>query len=265
MSPYPTYPGPPGLPYVAPPAPAPALEDPVCDACAKGDAEALRRLLEQGASADDRQPVTLTSPLHILCSFSLPPKGDLIACFELLRAAGANLDARDRSGYTPLHHAAELSPSLTSALIEAGASLNVKGGGDYTPLHYAAGYGSYVGELTVPLLLRAGAAVNAKDWDGATPLQLAVDSVPGQSWRRHHHRVIPMLLRAGAEIPLTAPDEMKNPTENPYIRRVLMAGGFKKYEQAHLAKLTRTFASKFRLPAQPARRVAEFWLHAGCY
>ena len=230
MSPYPTYPGPPGLPYVAPPAPAPALEDPVCDACAKGDAEALRRLLEQGASADDRQPVTLTSPLHILCSFSLPPKGDLIACFELLRAAGANLDARDRSGYTPLHHAAELSPSLTSALIEAGASLNVKGGGDYTPLHYAAGYGSYVGELTVPLLLRAGAAVNAKDWDGATPLQLAVDSVPGQSWRRHHHRVIPMLLRAGAEIPFTAPDGMANPTENPYIRRVLMAGGFRRYE-----------------------------------
>ena len=254
-----------GSNYVAPPAPAPALEDLVGDACAEGDAEALRQLLEQGASPDDRQPVTLNSPLHILCTHASPPKGDRIACFELLRAAGANLDARDRTGYTPLHHAAELSPSLTSALIEAGASLNVKGGGDYTPLHYAAGYGSYVGELTVPLLLRAGAAVNAKDWDGATPLQLAIDSIPGQSWRRHHHRVIPMLLCAGAEIPFTAPDGMANPTENPYIRRVLMAGGFKKYEQAHIARITKILAPTPRLPPEMVRNIVEFWLHAGYY
>ena len=254
----------PGSNYVAPPAPA-ALEDQVRDACAEGDAEALRRLLEQGASPDDRQPVTLNSPLHILCNHAVPPKGDRIACFELLRAAGANLEARDRFGNVPLHYAAEISPSLTSALIEAGASLEVKSPGGYTPLHYAAGYGSYEGKFTVPLLLRAGAAVNVKDRDGATPLHLAVDSTPGQSWRRHHHRVIPILLHGGAEIPLTAPDEMKNPTKNPYIRRVLMAGGLRRYEQVHIARITKILAPTPRLPPEMVRKIVEFWLHAGYY
>ena len=69
-----------------------------------------------------------------------------------------------------------------------------------------------------------------------------------------------MLFRAGAEIPLTAPDEMKNPTEKPYIRRVLMAGGFRRYEQAHIARITLilapTRASALRsAPPSP-------WLHA---
>ena len=241
------------------------MRDLVGDACAEGDAGALRQLLEQGASPDDPQPVTLNSPLHFLCNFSRPPKGDRIACFELLRAAGANLDARDRFGNVPLHYAAELSPSLTSALIEAGASLNAKGEGGYTPLHYAAGHGSYVGNRTVPLLLRAGAAVNVKARDGATPLHLAVDSTPGQSWRRRHYRVIPDLLCAGAEIPLTAPDDMINPTKDPYLRRVLMAGGFKRYEQAHIARITKILAPTPRLPPEMVRKIVEFWLHAGYY
>ena len=40
---------------------------------------------------------------------------------------------------------------------------------------------------------------------------------------------------------------------------------FKKYAQAHLARVTTTFKSKLSLPARPARLVAEYWLHAGFY
>ena len=47
--------------------------------------------------------------------------------------------------------------------------------------------------------------------------------------------------------------------------KVIDAGGFKKYEQAHLAALTATFAPKLRLPARPARLVAEYWGHVGFY
>jgi hypothetical protein len=50
-----------------------------------------------------------------------------------------------------------------------------------------------------------------------------------------------------------------------YFQKVIDAGGFKKYEQAHLAALTATFAPKLRLPVRPARLVAEYWLHAGFY
>ena len=50
-----------------------------------------------------------------------------------------------------------------------------------------------------------------------------------------------------------------------YFQKVIDAGGFKKYEQAHLAALTATFAPKLRLPVRPARLVAEYWGHAGYY
>ena len=50
-----------------------------------------------------------------------------------------------------------------------------------------------------------------------------------------------------------------------YFQKVIDAGGFKKFEQAHLARLTKTFAPKLRLPARPARLVAEYWGHAGFY
>ena len=69
----------------------------------------------------------------------------------------------------------------------------------------------------------------------------------------------------GAEIPLTAPDEMKNPTENPYIRRVLMAGGLRRYEQVHIARITKILAPTPRLPPEMVRKIVEFWLHAGYY
>ena len=105
----------------------------------------------------------------------------------------------------------------------------------------------------VDLLLKAGAdrSVNVEG-HGWTPLALALNG--------GHRRIWPLLLRAGAGIP-----GYYSPMPNPYLLRVQGAGGFEKYAQDHLARITPTFASTLRLPAQPARRVAEFWLHAGYY
>ena len=84
-------------------------------------------------------------------------------------------------------------------------------------------------------------------------------------------------IRAGAEISehiRTALDTFAGPHSSThaegqaiflYFQKVIDAGGFKKYEQAHLARLTKTFAPKLRLPARPARLVAEYWGHAGFY
>ena len=69
----------------------------------------------------------------------------------------------------------------------------------------------------------------------------------------------PLFLRAGAEVPAAYPLD-------PYIVRVRNAGGWKKYEQAHLATLTRSFEPKFpMLPKELVRHVVGFWLHAGYY
>ena len=54
--------------------------------------------------------------------------------------------------------------------------------------------------------------------------------------------------------------------EYEYLSKVDAAGGFKKYEKAHLATLTKTFVPKFTmLPKELVRHVVSFWLHAGYY
>ena len=53
---------------------------------------------------------------------------------------------------------------------------------------------------------------------------------------------------------------------DPYVRRVLGAGGFTRYERAHLTALTATFAPKFpALPADAVRVVVAFCFHVGYY
>ncbi len=53
---------------------------------------------------------------------------------------------------------------------------------------------------------------------------------------------------------------------DPYARRVLGAGGFKKYERAHLAALTATFAPKVpALSTDTVRVVVAFCFHVGYY
>ena len=72
-----------------------------------------------------------------------------------------------------------------------------------------------------------------------------------------YRRAWPLLLRAGAEIPTDETD--------PYLVRVRNAGGFKKYEQAHITRITAILAQTQRLPPEMVRKIVEFWLHAGYY
>ena len=75
------------------------------------DVEALRRLLSQDAvdpnfSPNQREVELGSTPLHRLCSTYSPTHRDKersAICFELLRAAGADVNARDNIGGRPLH------------------------------------------------------------------------------------------------------------------------------------------------------------------
>ena len=136
-----------------------------------------------------------------------------------------------------------------SLLIEAGVNVNVANDGGYTPLHWAA-RGDFCRALeSVELLLKAGAAVNVRSETGSTPFAVALR-------RGDNRRMWPLFLRAGAEIPTDNTD--------PYIVRVRNAGGFKRYEQAHLARLTAILETPL-LPPELVRKILEFWLHAGYY
>jgi len=72
----------------------------------------------------------------------------------------------------------------------------------------------------------------------------------------------PLFLRAGAPLITT---ERYFARTDPYIVRVRNAGGFKKYEQAHITRITAILAPTPRLPPEMVRKIVEFWLHAGYY
>ena len=88
------------------------------------------------------------------------------------QAAGADIEAREQRGWTPLHLAAAFgkTPAVVRALTKAGAKVDAQTGIGRTALHLAAQGGA---PATVAALIKAGAKVNARDIFGRAPLHLA--------------------------------------------------------------------------------------------
>lgn len=99
-----------------------------------------------------------------------------IESIRLLIAAGANVNARDNNGNTPLHEASQSFrghtdlPEIIRILIAAGAKVDARNNDGVTPLMWAA-EGNAVENAEA--LIAAGADVNAKTNDGYTPLWYA--------------------------------------------------------------------------------------------
>jgi len=88
--------------------------------------------------------------------------------------AGADVNAKDEQGKTPLSLAASRGfLSFIPILRDAGADVNTKDNAGMTPLHWAA----YLGHIeVVHFLLSFGADINAKTNGGSTPLHIATPS-----------------------------------------------------------------------------------------
>jgi len=113
---------------------------------------------------------------------------------ELLVTSGANVNVRDRIGRTLLHKASKRKwgdRETVELLISNGADINAKRSNGAIPLHYAVYYDRIE---NVKILLSKGADLNARDGDqnGATPLHEA-------AWRSRKE-IVDLLLSKGADV-----------------------------------------------------------------
>ncbi|MDE2796026.1 MAG: ankyrin repeat domain-containing protein [Gemmatimonadota bacterium] len=146
--------------------------------------------------------------LHFVASYTTNP-----TIVRLLLQAGADPDAPDNDGWTPLHQAGLNSmPVVVAHLLDAGADVNARDNEGYTPLHRAAGGNGRAAHV----LLDRGADPVA-GYDGRTPLhfELRYQAEP---------RLVSRLLDAGA-------DEFLTPLQLSAVRgdltgvEQLLAGG----------------------------------------
>jgi len=135
------------------------------DAAAAGDLDKVRALLEADPalleSKDDRLSYLGNTPLISAC-WGPGSNNWQATVANYLIDKGANINARNNKGGTPLYFATK-DFNLTQRLIAKGADVNIRAYGDFTPLYQAAFSG---GLKVAKLLIDHGADVNASGGQG---------------------------------------------------------------------------------------------------
>lgn len=141
------------------------LNTKLLEAAEEGDTSLVETLIRKGADINAKDWYGDT-PLHIAAW-----KDHAETCILLIES-GADMQAKNLSGDTPLHTAARMDRTkICKLLLDHGADINAKSDSDQTALSWAA----YLGyPKTCAMLLARGADVNAKDKYGHTPLHWAI-------------------------------------------------------------------------------------------
>lgn len=141
---------------------------PLMDACFLGKFDPARVLIQGGAKIGlaDKNGDT---PAHWACKFMKADKRDFesdqlrVTCLDILRRAGANLDARNKKGSTPLMTAAlGDADGLAEFLIESKVNVALKDATGRSALTFAAVHGRK--SPTVGHLMRSGLKPSATEY-----------------------------------------------------------------------------------------------------
>ena len=167
--------------------------------------EPIMFLLNRGISVNSRTNNSKMTPLHIMACHAEREK-----IIKLLIFRGAEVNALDDYGFTPLHYAAEYGMEQNiEILIKHGANTKTASYKGYTPLHLAAMFPDHhiiskintkkplkymydSKPLCIEILLQNGAIIDARDCDGNTPLH----------WTATHdiNRIADVLIKHGSKI-----------------------------------------------------------------
>ncbi len=150
--------------------------------------------------------------------------------FKLLLKHGADVNAKNNFGGTPLHSSIMYNSSdetkiveMAELLLKHGADVNAKDNGGLTPLHTGA-HNAKNNQISVEmaeLLLKYGADPNTKDKDGRTPLHWA-------AWNINSHKFAELLLKHGADV--NAKDNLgETPLHDARMRSPRTAGILRRY------------------------------------
>lgn len=156
------------------------------------------RLVREGADVNARDSFGMT-PLHTAVRAG---RNDVA---EVLMTHGADVNARSDRGQTPLFFWAVTGEGKQMAehLIAHGADVNARDNYGMTPLHCAAAAGH---EGAVQVLLAAGADIDIKDNEGRSPLD----------WARNlgHTEIAELLVQQGARNNAETETSTRGPTDN---------------------------------------------------
>lgn len=187
--------------------------------------ELVNALLKGGAAAtiNTKDKEGNTALLSSLAQLSYAPA----ATIKALIAAGANVDAVNAEGQTPLILAAQRNNlAMIKTLLEAHASINVRDKSGKTALMYIHPDGINPTSEIVQILIAAGAALTNPDNDGETPLMEAAS-------KDYNLAIVEALLATDAKTSLNAKDHsgmtalMRASCYAPDMVKPLLAAGAK--------------------------------------